>query len=177
MAERSMDWTPALTGAVARATEEARHLGHRRVGSEHLLLALLAQPEGAATAVLPALQLGWEEVRAEILEVMPGTNRPITGDLPMTDSAAGALRRAEAAARRLHASEVDTDHLLLGIAAQAEGAGSRILLDFGATVEKVRRLVNQETVERQTHACHTCSTHLEPAWRYCPMCGSARMAG
>jgi hypothetical protein len=65
---------------------------------------------------------------------------------------------------------------LLGIAAQYEGAGARVLLDFGATIEKIRLLVERETVERQTRTCTQCGTALEAAWRYCPMCGTARLA-
>jgi hypothetical protein len=84
------------------------------------------------------------------------------------------LRRAEVVARRLHAGAIDTDHLLLGIAAQVESAASRVLLDFGATTEKVRRLVDEMTAERQTQACRECGQALEPAWRFCPMCGTAR---
>jgi ATP-dependent Clp protease ATP-binding subunit ClpC len=176
MVERSLSWSPELERVVQRATEQARSVGHRRVGSEHLLLALLAQPEGAVTSVLEALRLKFDEVRAEIMEVMPGTSRPIEGNLPMTESAAGALRRAEAVARRLKAEQVDTDHLLLGVAAQHESAASRVLLDFGATTEKVRRLVEEETRERQTQACRECGQALEPAWRFCPMCGTSRVS-
>ena len=175
MAETGLEWSPALTQVVARAADEARRLGHRRVGSEHLLLALLAEPAGPTAAVLSALKLEWEAVRAEIQEVMPGSGRPIEGDLPLTDSATAALRRAAAAARRLHEAQVDTEHLLLGIAAQQEGIASRVLLDFGATAEKIRRLVDRETAERQTHTCRQCGTVLEAAWRYCPMCGTARV--
>jgi ATP-dependent Clp protease ATP-binding subunit ClpA len=171
-----MEWSPALERALERAADESRHLGHRRVGSEHLLLALLAEPEGAVAMVLPALQLEWGAVRAEIQELMPGSRRPVEGDVPLTDSAAGAVKRAEGVARRLRMPVVDTDHLLLGIANQYEGAGARVLLDFGATPEKIRQLVERETTERQTSTCSHCGAHLETAWRYCPMCGTARVA-
>jgi ATP-dependent Clp protease ATP-binding subunit ClpC len=166
----------ALTSTVERAAEEARRLGHRRVGSEHLLLALLAEPDGSAADVLAALKLEWGAVRAEIQDLMPGSGRPIEGDLPLTDSAAGALRQAEAAARRLGAPVIDTDHLLLGISRQHEGIGSRVLTDFGATTEKIRSLIERETAERRTHTCSRCGATLEPVWRYCPLCGTARVS-
>lgn len=173
--ESGMQRGAALTNALTRATDEARRLGHRRVGSEHLLLALLAEPAGAAAPVLEALHLRWESVRAEIVDLMPGTNRPIEGDLPLTDSAAGALAQAEAVARRLGAAVLDTDHLLLGISRQHQGIGSRVLTDFGATTEKIRPLVERETAERRTHTCSQCGAALEAAWRYCPLCGTARV--
>jgi ATP-dependent Clp protease ATP-binding subunit ClpC len=175
--ETGMARSQALADAVTRAADEARRLGHRRVGSEHLLLALLAEPAGGAAAVLAALKLEWTAVRAEIQELMPGSGRPVEGEVPLTDSAAGALRQAEAVARRLGAAAVDTDHLLLGIARQHEGIGSRVLLDFGASAEKVRQLVERETIERQRRACGGCGAALEPAWRFCPFCGTARVSG
>jgi ATP-dependent Clp protease ATP-binding subunit ClpA len=42
---------------VAEAQEQARLLGHRHVGSEHLLLGLLAQGEGTARTTLEMLAL------------------------------------------------------------------------------------------------------------------------
>lgn len=175
MTAARLEHSPALQRAVARAADEARRLGHRRVGSEHLLLALLVQPEGAVTTLLTALQLEWVAVRAEITAIMPGSSRPIEGDLPLTDSAAGTLQRAEAIARRLGVPLVDTDHLLLGAATHHEGLAGRVLLNFGATAEKIRQLVERETAERLTNTCSQCHTHLEPAWHYCPMCGTARL--
>jgi ATP-dependent Clp protease ATP-binding subunit ClpC len=176
MQQEGMGRSPALSDAVARAADEARRLGHRRVGSEHLLLGVLAEPAGAGKAVLEALRLEWAAVRTEIQELMPGSGRPIEGDLPLTDSAAGALRQAESAARRFGASIVDTDHLLLGIARQHEGIGSRVLTDFGATAEKIRLLVERQAAERRANACSQCGATLEAAWRYCPYCGTARVS-
>ncbi|MCC6627458.1 MAG: hypothetical protein IT340_08670 [Chloroflexi bacterium] len=170
-----MPRTAALVTAVARAQEEARQLGHRRIGSEHLLLAVLATGDGVA-AIQTALHLELATVRAAVADLMPGTSRPIEGELPLTDSASSALVRAEAAARRLGAAAVDTDHLLLGIAQQHEGIGSRVLTDLGATTEKVRGLVEREAAARQAAPCRQCGAVLDPSWRFCPHCGVARAA-
>ena len=169
---RSTSFEAALLGA----QEEARRLGHRLVGSEHLLLAVLAAP-GAAATVLKALRLEWAAVRATIAELMPGSNRPTEGVLPLTESATAVIVKAEAVAKRLGATVVDTDHLLLGIAQQHEGIGSRVLTDYGATNEKIRNLVERETAERRTHACGQCGAALDATWRYCPFCGTALIAG
>ena len=91
MQQEALSQSQAVADAVARAADEARRLGHRRVGSEHLLLGVLAEPAGAGKAVLEALRLEWAAVRTEIQELMPGSGRPIEGDLPLTDSAAGVL--------------------------------------------------------------------------------------
>jgi ATP-dependent Clp protease ATP-binding subunit ClpC len=169
----AMPRTAAMSAAVALAEEEARQLGHRRVGSEHLLLAVLATGDGNAT-ILRTLHLELPTVRAAVADLMPGTSRPVEGELPLTDSALGAIQRAEAAARRLGSPAVHTDHLLLGIAQQHEGIGSRVLTELGATAEKVRGLVEREAAARQAAPCPQCGAALDPAWRFCPLCGTAR---
>lgn len=175
--ETGLTRSAALVSAIGRAAEEARRLGHRRVGSEHLLLALTAVPEGGAARVLAALKVDQPGVLAAVQELMPASRRPVEGEVPLTESAAGALRMAEAVARRLAAPTIDTDHLLHGIARQHEGIGSRVLLDLGASAEKIRQLVEREAAEQRTHGCGACGAVLEPAWRFCPFCGMARLSG
>ncbi len=52
--------------AIERAIEEARLLNHRFVGTEHLLLGIMATSEGAAVDVLDRLGLPADEVRAAV---------------------------------------------------------------------------------------------------------------
>jgi ATP-dependent Clp protease ATP-binding subunit ClpC len=52
------------------AVEEAKGLGHKYVGTEHLLLGLLRDEEGKAAEVLQALGLRLEEVRREVMELL-----------------------------------------------------------------------------------------------------------
>jgi len=50
--------------------EEARHLNHNYVGTEHILLGLLREQEGVAAQVLMNLGLKLEEVREEVLNLL-----------------------------------------------------------------------------------------------------------
>ncbi len=69
---------PALTGKVKKvfefANEEASNLNHNYVGTEHLLLALLRQPDGVATQVLENLNINLKEVRKEVLKELETFN-------------------------------------------------------------------------------------------------------
>jgi ATP-dependent Clp protease ATP-binding subunit ClpC len=62
--------TPRAKKVVEYAVEEARNLGHGYVGTEHLLLGLLREPEGVAAQVLRNLNLKLEEVREAVLELL-----------------------------------------------------------------------------------------------------------
>ena len=56
--------------AIERATIEAQQLNHRFVGTEHLLLGIVATNEGAAVDVLGRLGLPAEAVRAAVLRAI-----------------------------------------------------------------------------------------------------------
>ena len=59
--------TPRAKKVIEYAVDEARQLGHGYVGTEHLLLGLLREPEGVAAQVLRNLNLKLEEVRQTVL--------------------------------------------------------------------------------------------------------------
>ncbi|MFJ4190762.1 Clp protease N-terminal domain-containing protein [Kitasatospora sp. NPDC089509] len=59
-------FTRGARRAVVIAQEEARQLGHDRVGSEHLLLGILEQPEDPALAVLAEAGLDQEAARQAV---------------------------------------------------------------------------------------------------------------
>ena len=62
--------TPRAQRAVECAIEEAETLEHNYVGTEHLLLGLLHEPEGVAAGVLMNLGLTLDGVRRQILTIL-----------------------------------------------------------------------------------------------------------
>ncbi|MEX0727202.1 MAG: Clp protease N-terminal domain-containing protein [Planctomycetaceae bacterium] len=62
--------TPRAKKIIEYAMEEARNLNHNYVGTEHLLLGLLREPEGVAHQVLTNLGLELDDVRNEVLNIL-----------------------------------------------------------------------------------------------------------
>jgi ATP-dependent Clp protease ATP-binding subunit ClpC len=62
--------TPRAKKVIEYSMEEARHLNHNYVGTEHILLGLLREQEGVAAQVLMNLGLKLEEVRDEVLNLL-----------------------------------------------------------------------------------------------------------
>jgi len=62
--------TPRAKKVIEYSMEEARHLSHNYVGTEHILLGLLREQEGVAAQVLMNLGLKLEEVREEVLNLL-----------------------------------------------------------------------------------------------------------
>lgn len=62
--------TPRARKVIERAMEEARILGHRYVGTEHLLLGLLRVRDGVAACALERLQVDLPTVRDSAIEFL-----------------------------------------------------------------------------------------------------------
>jgi len=65
-----IDRTERCKRVLQFAIEEAAALSHNYVGTEHLLLGLLREPEGTAAKVLANLNLKLEDVRASVLNLL-----------------------------------------------------------------------------------------------------------
>ena len=61
--------TPRSKKILEMAQLESRQLGHGHVGTEHLLLGLLQEPQGVASQILSSLGVDREEARLETLRV------------------------------------------------------------------------------------------------------------
>ena len=62
--------SPRAKRVIELAIDEARHLGHNYIGTEHLLLGLLREGEGIAASVLDSFGVTLEKARAEIVHVL-----------------------------------------------------------------------------------------------------------
>ncbi len=74
--------TPQVKNVVVLALDEAQRLGHRSVGTEHLLIALIRLDEGVAADVLKRLGVGLEQVRAQTLAELSSQPLPDLSTLP-----------------------------------------------------------------------------------------------
>jgi len=126
------------------AKEEAKKLGHSAVGTEHLLLGLIAEGQGVAAKALESLGISGDKVREEVIKLV-GSGAPGElkggGDITLTPRAKTVLELAGDEARRLGVNYVGTEHILLGLIREGEGVAARVLTNLGATHEKVRQQV------------------------------------
>ncbi len=115
------------------AQEEAKRFKHQTVGSEHVLLALLMEPNGIAGKTLREMNVNENDIREEI-EHLTGygtmTSYPVSGYLPYSPRARQIFAYAGDEAKRLGSSQVGTEHLLLGLLRDEEILASRIMLNL-----------------------------------------------
>jgi hypothetical protein len=127
-----------VRAAMVVAQEEARALGHNYVGTEHLLLGLLAETEGLASDVLRGLGITREALLARTREFI-GTAAPRRWEaLGVAPRLKRSLELARAEARRLGHRCAGTEHVLLGIVRLDEAVATRLLRELGAPPERIR---------------------------------------
>jgi ATP-dependent Clp protease ATP-binding subunit ClpC len=142
--------------SVRAAWEEARMLGHDSVGDEDLLLGILRAEEGVAAEALSSLGVTLDDAREESEEMLSDALSSIgisleeirreAGDtfemrippgrrLPLSPRAKNVLVQARKEMRRLGDNYLGTEHVLLGILSNEDGAAVRILAGMGVSPE------------------------------------------
>jgi DNA-binding transcriptional regulator YhcF (GntR family) len=137
---RGYRFTDDCRRTLQAARNEAQRLGNSFVAAEHVLLALIADPNSECSRVLLALGLRPPYLRTQLeAELRKKQGEPSYGgpDLPYTSRAKALL---EAAMKEANAAGVSTDspHLLLGILADSRSSAAQLLQRFGATAEDLR---------------------------------------
>jgi ATP-dependent Clp protease ATP-binding subunit ClpC len=142
-------FTDRARRVMVEAQEEARTLGRDCVDTEHLLLALVRESEGAAAQVLESLAVDPEAVRQRVLESAGPGARTSSGQLPFAPRAKEALRLAVRESVQFGHRYIGTEHLLLGLLREGDGAAARVLTSLGANLDEARERVTQVLDEQR----------------------------
>jgi len=124
--------------AVVLAQDECRRLRHRAIGTEHVLLGLLAQPDSSAGRALGSLGLTLEQARGDVEQIVGRGDRTPPGHLPFTPRAKKVLELSLREALKLKHNYIGTAHILLAIVREREGLAAQVLLTRLGDLEKVR---------------------------------------
>lgn len=131
-------FTDRARRVIVLAQEEARSLKHNYLGTEHILLGLIKEGEGVAAKALESLDINFDAVREQVVEIIgEGQDQP-SGHIPFTPRAKKVLEYAMREGLQLGHSYIGTEHLLLGLCREQEGVAAQVLAKLGADVNKVR---------------------------------------
>jgi Clp amino terminal domain, pathogenicity island component len=139
-------FTKEARQVVTLAQVEAKELGHNYIGTEHLLLGLLAAEESIAARALAEFEVTIGDVREDVKRIIgegvkKRGQRRRGPEVPFTPRAKKVLEMSLRRARKMKDDFIGSEHVLLALFEEEAGVAAVILRERGVDKEEVRRCV------------------------------------
>ncbi len=116
-------FTPRARNVTVASQNEAKAAGNAEITPAHLVLGLLAEPEGLAAKALTAGGVSAEAVREAATAVLPPSVGEVPDLIPFDAASKKTLELTFREALRLGHNYVGTEHILLALLEQENGEG------------------------------------------------------
>ncbi|MCC8050415.1 MAG: ATP-dependent Clp protease ATP-binding subunit [Clostridiales bacterium] len=132
------DYTESARKALRLAEQAAKRCGHSYIGSEHLLIGLIQEPNGSAGVILRENQVDPQKLISLIDRLISpegGTARKEPEGL--TPRAESVLEDSAELARFFDSRQIGTEHILLAMLKDVECVATRLLHTMGISIQKL----------------------------------------
>ena len=142
-------FTQRAQDATSRALEILQRYGHTQIDTEHIMLALLEQPEGVVGQILEKLGVDIEQLVKRIDEDLRNSPRAAAiygggaGQVFITPRVNRVIEGAQEEASRLNDEYISTEHIFLAILGNRSTPSSRFLREAGVTRERVMDAIGE----------------------------------
>lgn len=141
-------FTERAQEAAQRAAEIIQRYGHNQIDTEHILLALIEQPQGVIPQILEMLKIDSNSLTERldyILRTSPKANifGGGAGQIFITPRVKRIIDLANEEANRLKDEYISTEHIFLAILSERSTPAARLLEGAGVTRERVYEAVQQ----------------------------------
>jgi len=141
-------FTERAQEAAQRAAEIIQRYGHNQIDTEHILLALIEQPQGVITQILENLKVDTNALTERldyILRTSPKANifGGGAGQIFITPRVKRIIDLANEEANRLKDEYISTEHIFLAIMSERSTPAARLLEGAGVTRERVYEAIQQ----------------------------------
>ena len=150
-------FTDRAIRSIMLAQEEARRLGHNLVGTEQILLGLIAEGTSVAAIVLKEFGVTLEQVRNLVAKIIGRGSGSTPAELPFTPKAKRLFELAFKEARQLGHNYIGPEHLLLAILQDKDSVAGKVLQHLGLEMTLLRTRLIQAIGE-----VATATTRREP---------------
>jgi len=154
------------------ADDEARRLDHPYIGTEHLLLGLIAD-EGPTGVALIAAGATTDAARDKAAEAVGRGDPRQRGSLEYSKRARRAIERASKLSLQRRDAHVEPEHLLIGVL-DVEGRAGQVLRGLGVDVASLRASIDQPGEVIHAKPAPVDKKSAEPQ---CAVCGMALAHG
>ncbi len=132
------NFTARAQRAIQLAAREADRFNHPYIGTEHLLLGLVALGEGVAVEVLEEIGVSLDDVRIAVERMVGfGGETKAKGELPYTPRTKKVLQLAVSEAHAMQQQLAGTEHLLLALLREGEGVAAQVLQSLNVRLDEV----------------------------------------
>ncbi len=141
-------FTERAQEAAQRAAEIIQRYGHNQIDTEHILLALIEQPQGVISQILEQLNVDADALSERldyILRTSPKANifGGGAGQIFITPRVKRIIDLANEEANRLKDEYISTEHIFLAILNERSTPAARLLEGAGVTRERVYDAIQQ----------------------------------
>jgi len=141
-------FTERAQDAAMRAYEVLQRYGHTQVDTEHMLLALLEQPDGVVPEILTQLGVDLEVISRRLDEELTRTSRTQiygggVGQVYITPRLKRVIDQSNEEASKLKDDYISTEHLFLAIANERNTPAARILAEAGVTRKRILAAIEE----------------------------------
>ncbi len=125
------------------AQAEARRFKHGHIEPEHLLLGLTHLDDGAAALFLRRANVDLAKIRMQVEQLLEHGSDKTSDTIALSLRTKRVIVVAIAEADRMGHRHIGTQHLLLGLLQEGEGAAYKVLTEWGVTVDNARAQISQ----------------------------------
>jgi ATP-dependent Clp protease ATP-binding subunit ClpC len=141
-------FTERAQEAAQRSAEIIQRYGHNQIDTEHILLALIEQPQGVISQILENLKVDASALTERldyILRTSPKANifGGGAGQIFITPRVKRIIDLANEEANRLKDEYISTEHIFLAILSERSTPAARLLEGAGVTRERVNETIQQ----------------------------------
>lgn len=132
-------FTVSAQNLLKAAQAEAKGAGFSYIGTEHLLLAVFADPQSHAGQALSWIGVAEPAVRSTLKKVLAGHRQTVSERIVPTSRVKKVIEMAFQLCSAGGDPRVSTGHVLLAMATEREGIGAHVMADLGATAERIEK--------------------------------------
>ncbi|MBN1318815.1 MAG: AAA family ATPase, partial [Anaerolineales bacterium] len=141
-------FTERAQDAATRAYEILQRYGHNQVDTEHILLALLEQPDGQVVQLLEKMGIDAETIKSRLDDVLKASPRVGiygggAGQVFITPRVKRIIDVANEEANKLKDEYISTEHIFLAILSERNTPVARIMAENGITKDRSLQAIRE----------------------------------
>ena len=143
------NFSSRVKDVISYSKEEALRLGHKQIGTEHLLLGMLRDGGGKAISILNSIEINLDELRKKIELLNPAIidsssiNLNEKKNLHLTRQAERALKTTFLEAKLFQNSIINTAHLILCILRNENDPSTKLLNKYDVDYDQAKALYKE----------------------------------